>query len=77
VLKTKIREASDTLDALKKTSFGQNIVEQNSVLAPMSKKKDPTPVDFDSLLKEIQVKIGEIVHSSIDPGAEISSKEPI
>ena len=77
VLQGKIREAEDILDALQKTSFGQNIVEQNPVLVPQNKKNEPQPVEFDSLLREIQKKIGEIVHSSIDSMAEITSKEPI
>lgn len=44
---------------------------------PLNKKKEPIPVDFDSMLREIHRKIGEIVHSRLDSMAEISSKEPI
>lgn len=46
-------------------------------MVPFNKKKEPIPVDFDSILREIHKKIGEIVHQKIDSMAEISSKEPI
>jgi len=62
---------------LKKTRFGSNIVEENSVLAPVTKKKDPVPVDFDLLLKEIHAKIGEIVLTKVDASTDVSGKEPI
>jgi hypothetical protein len=47
------------------------------VLAPVTKKKDPVPVDFDLLLKEIHAKIGEIVLTKVDASTEVSGKEPI
>jgi hypothetical protein len=50
VLYNKIREASENLEALKKTSFGSNIVEQNSVFAPPTKKKENVPVNFNDIL---------------------------
>ena len=77
VLQGKIRDANDNLEALKKTRFGSNIVEQNPVLAPVTKKKEVIPVDFDSLLKEIHTKIGEIVLTKVDSSTEVTGKEPI
>ena len=65
------------MEALKKTRFGSNIVEQNSVLGPVVKKKEVVPVDFDSLLKEIHSKIGEIVLTKVDASTEVTGKEPI
>lgn len=47
------------------------------MLAPVTKKKDPVPVDFDLLLKEIHAKIGEIVLTKVDASTEVSGKEPI
>jgi hypothetical protein len=47
------------------------------VLAPVTKKKEVIPVDFDSLLKEIHTKIGEIVLTKVDSSTEVTGKEPI
>jgi hypothetical protein len=47
------------------------------VLGPITKKKDAVPVDFDSLLKEIHTKIGEIVLTKVDANTEVTGKEPI
>jgi hypothetical protein len=47
------------------------------VLAPVTKKKETVPVDFDSLLKEIHAKIGEIVLTKVDASTEVTGKEPI
>ena len=77
VLQNKIGDANLNLEALKKTRFGSNIVEQNPVLAPITNKKEVVPVDFDVLLKEIHTKIGEIVLSKVDANTEVTGKEPI
>jgi hypothetical protein len=77
VLQSKIGDANQNLEALKKTRFGSNIIEQNPVLAPITKKKESVPVDFDGLLKEIHSKIGEIVLTKVDASTEVTGKEPI
>jgi hypothetical protein len=76
-LQSKIGDANQNLEALKKTRFGSNIIEQNPVLAPITKKKESVPVDFDGLLKEIHSKIGEIVLTKVDASTEVTGKEPI
>ena len=77
MLQSKIGDANQNLEALKKTRFGSNIIEQNPVLAPITKKKESVPVDFDGLLKEIHSKIGEIVLTKVDASTEVTGKEPI
>ena len=77
MLQSKIGDANQNLEALKKTRFGSNIIEQNPVLAPITKKKESVPVDFDALLKEIHSKIGEIVLTKVDASTEVTGKEPI
>ena len=76
-MQSKIGDANQNLEALKKTRFGSNIIEQNPVLAPITKKKESVPVDFDGLLKEIHSKIGEIVLTKVDASTEVTGKEPI
>lgn len=43
----------------------------------MTKKKEVVPVDFDSILKDIHSKIGEIVLTKVDASTEVTGKEPI
>jgi len=60
-LLNKIQEAQANLETYKKSSFGTQIVDQNSVLQQNQKKKKlPQNINFEDLLNQIKKKIGEI-----------------
>lgn len=70
-LLSKITEAQSNLETYKKSSFGTQIQDQNSVLdKDKKKKKAPTEIKFEDLLAQIKKKIVGIKNTD-------TQKEPL